>query len=83
MEDFLNSLQDTKECFDSTSYQDNLQLSSQDKQKLCIDERLKLAKIINSDSLLTSNLINERLRIIAENRKFNTDERRKFLDNNL
>ena len=83
MEDFLNTLQETKKCFESTTFQDNLQLSSQDRQKVCIDEKLKLAKIINSDSLLTSNLINERSRIIADKKKSYTDERRKFLDSNL
>ncbi len=80
MEDFLNTLNEAKKCYESFTFEDTYKLSKEEKRLQCIEHKVKLAKIVNSDQLLTSNLINERILILQEKQKNQSDSRRKFLD---
>ena len=80
MEEFLNQLHKTKNCFEQTNFQNMTKLSKDDKRLICIEEKINLAKIVFSNKLSTHNLIDERINILNERRKNDYDNRRKFLD---
>ena len=80
MEDFLTTLNETKKCYEAFTFEESYNLGKEEKRLQCFDHKLKLAKIVNSDQLLTSNLINERVAILQEKHKNQSEARRKFLD---
>lgn len=80
MEDFLNQLHKTKQCFEQRNLDELMKLTNDDKRLVCIEDKIKLAKLVFSNKLNTYNLIDERISILKERKKSELDSRRKFID---
>ena len=81
MEKFLQLSHNVKECFAKYTKEDILNMSTNQKLSLCINERTELAKyVLTTDNLSTKNVINERLKNIELRRSNEIQKRREFLD---
>lgn len=80
MEDYLNNLNDLKACYERVPFNQVMSLENDQLKNLCLQERLKVIRDITSDKLLTTNLINERIRILHERENARIQSRREVLD---
>jgi len=80
MESFLAASHELSKCFNQYNVEQAMNMSKQEHQTLCLDEKIKLNSILFSNQLLTSNLINERLNVLEQREKEATNARRKFVE---
>lgn len=64
MEDLLNSVNETEQCYKKYSLEEVRQMSASELQSLCIEERTKAAKYISQLSMQT--LITERAKLLLD-----------------
>jgi hypothetical protein len=56
--------------------EDYLRLSKADRKNLCMNSRQKLMDYVNSDKLLMSNMINERIQVVKGKNTYNKNYNR-------
>ena len=84
MQNFLTSLAELKNCFSKLSVEQAINMPKIEHDNFCIEEKIKVLKIIHDpDFLSTKNLINERLEILAEQKRQKMESRRAFLNSQL
>ena len=80
MENYLENINNLKACYQQYSFDQVMNMKKEEIRYLCINEKIKTIRNITSDSLLTSNLIHERIRILHDREKKNVEKRRELLD---
>lgn len=77
METFLELNKKLQDCY-KEEYKDDL--TTRQKQLLCMESRIELAKYLSSNNLNTISLAKERIEILQERKNNKLSERRKFMD---
>ena len=80
MEEYLKNLNSLKSCYEKHSYEQVIALDNDEVKKLCLEERVKVIRDLTSERLLTSNLIQERIKILHDRESAKVQSRRDVLD---
>lgn len=82
MENLIKALENTKKCFSQYQQEDIMKMNKNYYDKICIDEKLELSKIIFDDANFSTKIvIKERLNVLEDRRRKQIELRRKLLEN--